>query len=136
MVPNLVTCQSDAVAATATVTFVAERLRTTARVTLGAGVAPTLLAIARQHGVPILFTCEVGGCGACLVRVVPATDATQPVALTDSEEFLLPVLARQSVSAGKGEEPRSPAGCLRLACQYVVGPGEITVAFSDAMAAR
>lgn len=115
----------------ATVTFVSERTSTTVRVPLDAARKQTLLDVARQSGVPILFNCEAGGCGACVVRVAPLTVETLPVALTESEDFLLRSIAALAARAPQQFGSTPPTGALRLACQYVIGQGEIRVTFTD-----
>lgn len=115
----------------ALVTFVSRRSRTTARVPLDASRAKTLLAVAREHRVPILFTCEVGGCGACVVRVRALNADTEPVPLTDSEDFLLPLLTAPEPDGAMPAELDLAHNPLRLACQYMIGRGEILVMFTD-----
>ncbi len=88
----------------------------------------TLLAIARDHGIPILFNCEAGGCAACIVHVEPAPDAPPPV-LSFEEHFLLDAMGRlhdRPEGDGAGARPG-----FRLACQYVVGDEDIRVDFAE-----
>jgi len=109
-----------------TITFVAPGFRR--RVTLDAASAGrrTLLAIARAEGIPILFTCEAGGCGACIVHVA-RTAGTLPQ-LTDEETLLLRVLGKLD----DGLESDDTGGVrFRLACQYVVGDEDIVVDFTN-----
>jgi ferredoxin len=91
----------------------------------------TLLAVARAHGIPILFNCEGGCCGACLVRIerlAEAADANLSApALTDSERFMLQAMGR--LAEGADAAPDAAGGCLRLACQYPVGEGRLAVHF-------
>lgn len=115
------------------VTFVSDRTCLTVHVPLEAERKLTLLDVAKRNGVPLLFNCEAGGCAACLVRVARLSEETPPVALTDSEEFLLQALAHPpskqlASSAAITEE-------LRLACQYVVGRGHIRVTFTQSLGA-
>ena len=49
--------------------FVAPGFSETVRLDADAAGAATLLAIAQEHGIPLLFNCEAGGCGACIVHV-------------------------------------------------------------------
>ncbi|MBL8666641.1 MAG: (2Fe-2S)-binding protein [Rhodospirillales bacterium] len=88
----------------------------------------TLLDIARERGIPILFNCEAGGCAACIVRVEPTPGAPLP-ALTFEEEFLLKAMGKldERIAAGCG----GAAPCFRLACQYVVGDEDIVVDFTN-----
>ena len=89
----------------------------------------TLLAIARDHGIPILFNCEAGGCGACIVRVAVPSEDFDPE-LTFEEAFFLQAIGK----LGKGLEDSASGGCrwrFRLACQYTVGEEDITVDFTN-----
>jgi ferredoxin len=94
----------------------------------------TLLAVARLSGVPLLFNCETGDCGACLVRVVALSGGNaHGVPLTDNEELYLRASGR--LPAGESGETDGAVRD-RLACQYVVGPGHIHVRFETDLAAR
>lgn len=88
---------------------------------------PTLLAIARDSGVPILFNCEAGECGACLVEVTVDSGTMTP--LTEQERFFLAATYRPlpDLAAGGGGE--------RLACQYRPAEEEVTVAFENFLGA-
>lgn len=94
----------------------------------------TLLAIARACRVPVLFNCESGDCGACLVKVVGAPGDVLG-ALTDKERFLLGAMGKRA--AGGTEGGATPAAGEtaarverhRLACQATAGEGDLVVRF-------
>jgi ferredoxin len=112
----------------ATIRFLSQDMDKTVTCNAG-GARRTLLALAREHTVPVLFNCEGGGCGACLVEVAVLTDAGHQQQLTFEEECLL--RAMDKLDAEKGEEVaalrRRPRH--RLACQYAVGDDDILVTF-------
>lgn len=93
----------------------------------------TLLAIARACRVPVLFNCEVGDCGACLVTVAgEAEDIGR--ALTDKERFLLGAMGKLTAASTGGSQQgpdgkRMTGAAHRLACQAGVGAGDLTVRF-------
>ena len=109
-----------------TIRFVAPGFSETVNLDAARRPRPTLLAIAREHGIPILFTCEAGGCAACIVHVEPAAAGTLP-ALTVEEEFLLRAMGKLE----GGLESDSARPRFRLACQYVMGDEDIVVDFSN-----
>lgn len=88
----------------------------------------TLLAIAQEHGIPILFNCEAGGCGACIVHV-ELLDTGADLALTFEEEFLLRAMGK--LTEGLEDDAASGRRRFRLACQYVVGDEDIIVDFTN-----
>ena len=82
----------------------------------------TLLQLARANGVPLLFSCESGDCGACRVEVSypegrPAT--VQPP--TPSEAL--------HQAASRLANPPPPGAEIRLACQYRPGGETMLVTF-------
>jgi Ferredoxin len=92
----------------------------------------TLLSVAKQHRVPVLFNCETGDCAACVVRVTPLTADTAAVAPTDGEVFLLKAIERTEPTP-TSEDRASIGGVPRLACQYVVGRGAVRVTFNHSL---
>lgn len=111
-----------------TIRFLAPGFSDTIRLDVGQRAGRTLLAIARDHGIPILFNCEAGGCGACIVRVEVRGEASDPE-LTFEEAFFLQAMGklREGLEAG-ASDGRSR---FRLACQYRVGEEDITVDFTN-----
>lgn len=108
--------------------FVAPGFSETIRLDAARRPRPTLLAVAREHGIPVLFNCEAGGCAACIVHVEPATARVLP-ALTVEEEFLLRAMGR--LESGLETDSTSQRPRFRLACQYVVGDEDIVVDFTN-----
>ncbi|MGF1641697.1 MAG: 2Fe-2S iron-sulfur cluster-binding protein [Rhodospirillales bacterium] len=94
------------------------------------GPRPTLLAIARAHGIPIPFGCEGGACGACQVRVETISmGSTRLAGLTAAEQLVLSAAERASaLTAVPGCSGTSAR--MRLACQYRPGDEGIAVAFA------
>lgn len=84
---------------------------------------PTLLAIARDNQVPLLFNCEVGACGACIVEVEAGGDGV--AGMSDAEAFFLSAIGKCDGEGMTGA---------RLACQYRPGPEEdVRVRFASAL---
>ncbi len=95
---------------------------------------PTVLSVARQAGVGVLFNCEVGDCAACIigVRTLRAA-ATGVYPLTDKERFVLQAMGRLSqADIADADAGRRPA-TVRLACQYRVGEEDIIVDYGHTM---
>ena len=111
-----------------TIRFVAPGFSETVRLDPTQRPRPTLLAVAREHGIPILFNCEAGGCAACIVHVEPSPGGTLP-ALTFEEEFLLRAMGK--LEGGLESDSISLRPRFRLACQYVVGDEDIVVDFTN-----
>lgn len=88
----------------------------------------TLLAIALEHGIPILFNCEAGSCGACIVHVA-LRDGGTDLELTFEEEFLLRAMGK--LEDGLEADAVDGQRRFRLACQYVVGEEDIVVDFTN-----
>lgn len=99
----------------ATIRFVVDDETTTVELPVAEGAPPpTLLAVARDHGVPLLFNCGTGDCGACLVEVEIVGGAPAP--MSDAEAFYLRATGRLG-KAGDGPHAR-------LACQYKLSAGD------------
>lgn len=111
-----------------TIRFVAPGFSRTVRYDPASSPRRTLLAIARDHGIPILFNCEAGGCAACIVHVAITGDAPPPV-LSCEEEFLLEAMGRLHDSLEADTLAAAPH--VRLACQYVLGDEDIVVDFTN-----
>ena len=111
-----------------TIRFVAPGFSETIRLDAGQCAGRTLLAIARDHGIPILFNCEAGGCGACIVHVEVCGKDPDPE-LTFEEAFFLQAIGklREGLEAGRADGRRR----FRLACQYAVGEEDIIVDFTN-----
>ncbi len=95
------------------------------------GTTPTLLELAGAHGVPLLFSCRTGDCGACRVEVSypcgrPETlsPLTTPERLHQEASRLAGSCARDLEADGLVDHPD-----VRLACQYRLRGETIMVAF-------
>lgn len=92
----------------------------------------TLLAIARAHGIPILFNCEAGGCGACIVRVQHVGPG-EPAPLSSEETFFLGAMGKLAPAGLEKPEAVAIESRFRLACQYVPGDETLIVDFTNEM---
>lgn len=84
----------------------------------------TILDVARSHGIPVLFNCEAGACGACLVRVEADISVSGDATLGEDERFLLEALGVLNDVAvpSPGRRVR-----YRLACQVLATRGDLCV---------
>jgi hypothetical protein len=128
----------DGGASTARIRFLSPVAAHEVRVEAGAPGARTLLAVARKHGVPILFNCEAGACGACAVTIEGAgEDGPDPVPLTQAEIYYLLGRGRLTVAEMELLEEGRPATIRdRLACQYIVGDRDIVVCYGTDLKGR
>lgn len=93
-----------------------------------------LLAVAKEHGIPILFTCEAGACGACLVKITGVAGAADLAAPPGEDEaLLLRALAKQPSATGETSSAARDGLAYRLACQYIVPDAEIVVTYPRAV---
>ncbi len=115
----------------ANVTFSAPVLPKDITVYAVAGDTGTLLALARQHGVPIPCQCQDGQCGSCLIKVSVLGDK-RPLAahLTDKEKLTLSVNGKLSKAQLYVAETDDVPPPYRLACQFIVRDEDILVEFS------
>ncbi|NJO67714.1 MAG: (2Fe-2S)-binding protein [Rhodospirillales bacterium] len=98
---------------------------------------PTLLSVAKEFGVPVLFNCETGGCGACVVDVETKAVGQHSVApLENDESFLLEAMGKLSEEEIAAAEEEGVPAPVRLACQYRLGDEEIVVSFETRVAFR
>ncbi|ACB96710.1 2Fe-2S iron-sulfur cluster-binding protein [Beijerinckia indica] len=96
-----------------------------------AGDTHTLLAVARDHRIPVPFNCEDGDCGSCLIKVT-VLDGKQPMGstLSEKEKFTLAAHGKLSKEAKELAEIADIPPQYRLACQYIVRDEPILVEFS------
>jgi ferredoxin len=107
----------------AKIRFEFDGISTTVAVPAAPGLRPTLLEVAREHQIPLLFNCEAGACGACIVEI--ETIGGAPAGMSEAEAFFLAAI-------GTGDEQGSTGA--RLACQYRPGADEdICVRFASAL---
>lgn len=100
-------------------------------ITIGTGddVGRNLLAVARDRGIPILFTCSAGACGACLVEIVSMSDESGPP-LGEEEALILNAMGKLPPAVGSGTAAGGTT--FRLACQYTVPDADIVVRYPRA----
>lgn len=118
----------------ATIRFVATGIDKTIRVTIAPGERRTLLAVAKDSGVPLLFNCESGDCSACVVHVETVSAGQRPLApMSEKERFLLPAIGLLTEREIEAAERLGVAADVRLACQYALGDEEIVVLFNNTL---
>jgi ferredoxin len=124
----------------ATITFTSAHMTKTVFVDVSGLPAPTLLAIAQAHGVPVPFNCTFGGCGACLVRIKEKTiahAAAGAVGPGEDEAWLLDAMGKLTPEDTGFVEADGLVESYRLACQYVIrGDEEIEVAYDETIGSR
>ena len=123
----------------ATIVFTSAQSTKTVVVAASDAEAPTLLAIALAHGVPVRFNCESGGCAACLVRVKEARGPSgrEPAGLGEDEEFLLDAMGKLAPEDTGFVETDGVIERYRLACRYaILGDEDLVVAYDDSIGSR
>lgn len=114
----------------ANVTFSSEVMPRDITVYAVAGERGTLLALAKQHRIPIPFDCQDGECGSCLVEVRHlASSVRHGVALTEKEKELLKQLGKISKEEIMDAEVNDMPPRFRLACQCFVRHEDTIVSF-------
>jgi rubrerythrin/ferredoxin len=95
-----------------------------------AGDRGTILALAKEHKIPIPFDCQDGECGSCLVEVKHLSPGVRyGIALTEKEKELLRQLGKISREEIKDAEVNDMPPRFRLACQCFVRNEDIVVSF-------
>jgi rubrerythrin/ferredoxin len=95
-----------------------------------AGDRGTILALAKDHKIPIPFDCQDGECGSCLVEVTHvARTVRYGIALTEKEKELLRQLGKITKEEIKDAEVNDMPPRYRLACQCFVRNEDIIVSF-------
>jgi ferredoxin len=114
-----------------TIRFCSSGIDRSITVDVGRSTRRTLLSLAKDVGIPILFNCEAGHCGACVVQVDTVSLGREPAApLTEEERFLLPTMRLLTAAEIDDADRLGVAPKVRLACQYVVGDEDIVVFFT------
>lgn len=114
----------------ATIRFTAPGFDRTIEVDAADAEPPTLLSLAKAHGVPLLFNCEAGDCGACVVHVQTVVPGRRPPPPPGDREATL--LSAMSLLSAAGMAEAAAAGVspdVRLACQYRPDDASIEVWF-------
>lgn len=114
----------------ANVTFSSPSLSRDVTVYAVAGDRGTLLALAKEHKVPIPFDCQDGECGSCLVEVTVLSKATHAISLTEKEKEMLKQLGKISKAEVAEAEVNDLPPHYRLACQYIIRDEDILVKFT------
>jgi rubrerythrin/ferredoxin len=95
-----------------------------------AGDRGTILALAKEHKIPIPFDCQDGECGSCLVEVTHLSRSVRyGIALTEKEKELLRQLGKITHEEIMDAEVNDMPPRFRLACQCFVRNEDITVSF-------
>jgi ferredoxin len=113
----------------ANVTFTSPKLPRDVTVYAVAGARGTLLALAKEHKVPIPYDCQDGECGSCLVEVSILSKTPHAISLTEKEKEVLKQLGKISGPEVVNAEVNDMPPHYRLACQYIVRDEDIVVKF-------
>lgn len=114
----------------ANVTFSSPMMAKDLTVYAVAGDRGTILALAKEHKIPIPFDCQDGECGSCLVEVKHLSSTVRyGIALTEKEKELLKQLGKITREEIKDAEVNDMPPRFRLACQCFVRDEDILVRF-------
>jgi rubrerythrin/ferredoxin len=95
-----------------------------------AGDRGTILALAKEHKVPIPFDCQDGECGSCLVEIRHLSPSVRyAIALTEKEKEMLRQLGKITREEIKDAEVNDMPPRFRLACQCFVRNEDVVVSF-------
>lgn len=116
----------------ASIRFLSPGIDRTVRVDVMPGERRTLLSVAREHGIPLLFNCQSGDCGACMIHVETLGNGGQPCApLAENESFLLRQMRLLTEPEIADAERRGVSPEVRLACVYQLRSEDIVVVFGS-----
>lgn len=114
----------------ANVTFSSNKIKKDVTVYAKAGDCSTLLALAKEHKMPVDFECEDGECGSCALQVtVLSGKEPMGVHLTEKEKSVLRLagkITKQQIEECELTDLPPP---WRLACQFIVRNEDILVKF-------
>lgn len=114
----------------ANVTFSSPALAKDVTVYAIAGDRGTLLAVAKEHKIPLPFDCQDGECGSCLVEIKHLDPTIKyAIALTEKEKELLRQLGKITKAEIESAEVNDMPPRYRLACQYFVRNEDVVVCF-------
>ena len=95
-----------------------------------AGDRGTILALAKEHKIPIPFDCQDGECGSCLVKVTHLSPHVKyGVAMTEKEKEILRQLGKITPEEIRNAEVNDMPPLHRMACQCFVRNEDIIVSF-------
>lgn len=115
----------------ANITFHSPIMRKDKTVYAIAGNTQTILALAKEHKIPIPFECEDGDCGSCLIEVtVLGGNQKMAMALTEKEKARLKELKMITAEEIENAEVNDIPPRYRLACQFIARNEDILVTFS------
>ncbi|ANT58914.1 ferredoxin [Salipiger sp. CCB-MM3] len=98
-----------------------------------AGNTATILALAKEHEIPIPFDCGDGDCGSCLIEVTSLEDKpAMGLALTEKEKARLKELSKLTPAEIENAEVNDMPPRYRLACQFIARNEDVLVRFSGA----
>lgn len=96
-----------------------------------AGATDTILALAKEHKIPIPFECGDGDCGSCLIEVISLSDKPRmSMALTEKEKARLKELQKLTPAELEQAEVSDMPPRWRLACQFIARHEDVIVSFS------
>ena len=114
----------------ATITFSPYPRGNAITIEAGGEIGRKLLAVARDHGVPILFNCAGGACGACMVEITCLPGAEHVAApLSKEETLLLHAMGKLPPAKGASIGTAGTGATFRLACEYIVPDANIVVRY-------
>jgi ferredoxin len=114
----------------ANVTFSSPKMKKDLTVYATAGDTSTLLALAKQHNIPVDFECENGECGSCAVKVdILANKQPMGISLTEKEKTVLRFSGRITKEQIEDAEVKDIPPPWRLACQFIVRNEDVLVKF-------
>ncbi len=114
----------------ANVTFSSPHMPRDVTVYAVAGDRGTILALAKEHKIPIPFDCQDGECGSCMVEVKHMHGARPyGIALTEKEKEMLRQLGKITKEEIMNAEVNDMPPRYRLACQCFVRNEDVFVSF-------
>jgi len=114
----------------ANVTFSSPKMKKDLTVYATAGDTSTLLALAKQHKIPVEFECENGECGSCAVEVsILSNKQPMGVNLTEKEKVALKLAGKITKAQIEQAEVNDIPPPWRLACQFIVRNEDVLVKF-------
>lgn len=96
-----------------------------------AGNTQTILALAKEHKIPIPFECGDGDCGSCLIEVTTLEGKPKMgMSLTEKEKARLKELQKITPAELQDAEVNDMPPRFRLACQFVARDEDVLVKFT------
>ncbi len=114
----------------ANITFTSPAMKKDVTVYAVAGDRRTLLAVAKEHDIPIHHECGDGECGSCAVQVTSlGANGPKGAHLTEKEKIVLILAGKLTKQEIERIEVTDVAPAWRMACQFMVQDGDILVRF-------